>query len=521
MKPSPPPLPRDIWSETLRIQYKAAKSELLALRAEYAKLHAQLEKQRNIDVQAHYAQIQAQAQLQVPAQSEFEPAVRRISNPLPAPPRPLDTPFLKFFESSTSHSVNGKRKQPAVAPGAHVDPMTSAFVPTLSGSITTTKHSINDDGRSEVTTLVFKPPKRMPIWDPRNASFAQPDSSARPSPDPSNNFDSPRLASSVDGGGRTELPPPLATPDAVSETSGRSDNTQHARRSDCVSRPVSLAGAGALVEPLPSVQSSIHRASSPEASSQKQWHEPHKRLRQAHSILPPSSHPTTYPSWPETETLRNSVEPAPVPVAVRQTQRPAWQGGVRTSVRRASSPVIMHAVTFADREHATVTTDGQGVRDRHSVEVSSHPVGVTGDNVPPEKHIEQHQRRTSPSLGSCSSGLESEPEVRLPAPRVGRPQLSSVNPKESARASRHQTYPSHDDTQSFTCYPHVRFPSPDTSHGLGRSHSNPYATRPSPLDQHHVRTNYPGELSPTMLVNAFPPMDANPPYISPWAMGEV
>lgn len=180
--------------------------EIMTLRDECTDFRSQIikyqesEQKRVAEYREYYEKIQAHIQAQVQAQvqaqtqsivkaAEVRAQARRESNPLPPPPKQVEIPFIKYMAKSTaarraSNPVNEreegiKRPGPTRGPSPSKassskqtlddDPMTSAFVPTLAGAYPSRGYGSNSDGHSEITTLVFKPPKRIPLWEDTSA----------------------------------------------------------------------------------------------------------------------------------------------------------------------------------------------------------------------------------------------------------------------------------------------------------------------------------------------------------------
>ncbi|GJJ12930.1 hypothetical protein Clacol_007177 [Clathrus columnatus] len=199
--------------EGVRTLYQTAKLELVSVRDECTDLRSQIIKYQEAEqkrvaqyrdyynkIQA-YIQTQVQAQVQAQTQSLVKAAEarahrdsRRQSNPLPPPPKQVEIPFIKYMAKSTAarrasiamneHEEERRNSQsPSKASSSKLppesDPMTSAFVPTLVGAYSSSRrYSGNEsDGHAEVTTLVFKPPKRIPLWE--DSSAEQTNSSSR------------------------------------------------------------------------------------------------------------------------------------------------------------------------------------------------------------------------------------------------------------------------------------------------------------------------------------------------------
>lgn len=196
--------------DAVRNLYQTAKMELMTLRDECTDLRSQTtkyqeaEQKRIAEYRDYYGKIQTHIQTQVQAQVQAQTqslvkAVearahsRRQSNPLPPPPKQVEIPFIKYMAKSTaarraSNTITEmeeeKRHSRAASPispskassskrQSESDPMSSVFVPTLAATYPSRKplHNANDsnNGHSEVTTLVFKPPKRIPHWEDTRA----------------------------------------------------------------------------------------------------------------------------------------------------------------------------------------------------------------------------------------------------------------------------------------------------------------------------------------------------------------
>jgi len=177
--------------ENLHSQYEAANVELNALRTECTTLHAhvdrqtrQMEKQRR-DLKMRLAETQknfadyiamveqsALAQHKIQEENVTAAVSRRRSNPLPPPPPPLDINAIKYGNSNAYRIDTGVRKDKGIDLSSHgeqPDPMVSDHVPTLAVSIAGPSGlgktgASGGEGHSEVTTLLFKPPVRMPTW---------------------------------------------------------------------------------------------------------------------------------------------------------------------------------------------------------------------------------------------------------------------------------------------------------------------------------------------------------------------
>ncbi|KIJ49185.1 hypothetical protein M422DRAFT_28159 [Sphaerobolus stellatus SS14] len=179
--------------ESLRSQYRTANHELNDLRVQCVALQTQAQKQsRNEDMlrmqlesqrrerktlvaecQRYYHDYialmennaQAHHQAVIKAREEYSAnaiASRRRSNPLPPPPQPISLNSLKLGNPGTSLADKGKGKDGMDHTGE--DPMSSAYVPTLAASIAVAGPSKHADSDSEVTTLLYKAPARMPLW---------------------------------------------------------------------------------------------------------------------------------------------------------------------------------------------------------------------------------------------------------------------------------------------------------------------------------------------------------------------
>lgn len=420
------------------IQYKTAKAELAVLRAECAELRAEADKQQQ-SYQAHYAHIQAQAQLKVQTQTEPQALSRRISNPLPTPPRPVEIPFLKYIEARPSSRYlagsKGKGKESSALPINGIDPMSSAFVPTLSASIPS-RHHDNVDGRQEVTTLVFKPPKRVPIWDSPATSYTPIDDQAQTPPGGSSNLVSDAGATigidSVSGSAVVNGVPTLEM--------GHSEIHQRSHRT-AVAQPLSHVSTAGWAEPSLAHQNST-QGQSVQASRKTSRREGSRHHQESYQVPASTSQPVVDTEIGAPALLSPVLDPPPTPKFMKTMRRPAWQGGVDTAFRRVSSPVMgagnsgppTHYVPRETAQHSE-GEDFEGITRRTTFvrSYTVHPLDTR--HTEDHRRGRDHQRPSTPLPGSHLPESHSDPEPGLTA----RSTLLSPSPqkigKETTRYS--------------------------------------------------------------------------------------
>ncbi|KAF8511460.1 hypothetical protein JB92DRAFT_2934627, partial [Gautieria morchelliformis] len=277
--------------------------------------------------------------------------------------------------------------------------MSSAFVPTLSTSIPSSHRDIID-GRQEVTTLVFKPPKRIPVWNSPAKSYASIEDPPQTPPEGSGSSDSLRLMSNA--GASVGMEPTVPAVNAAEPPEGEQPELHLRFRRPAAARPTSRASMSALIGPSHS-HPSPNRAPSPQRSRKTYRHDAYR-------------HSQPVGGGVGIRRLSTDLDPPPTPRFMKTVQRPAWQVGGGTA-RRASSPVV---VTGSSLPH------GHGVTLSHNPNEGDDPVDIDPRTTyiriyTPESHPSQGTRRDQQRAlrTSFASSFAFDPELQIePEPRL-------------------------------------------------------------------------------------------------------
>ena len=370
--------------------------------------------------------------------------------------------------------------------------MSSAFVPTLS-SLITSRHHDTKDGRQEVTTLVFKPPKRLPVWDSPAISYVSTEEQARTLPDESRYPDSPQAVSSVGASvGVETAPDPTTAIGAPAPEVGYSEIHGLSDRYPAAQPPsrVSAADKGESSHTDPSSK----RTPSPSKPVNVSWHDTLRYSQEGQPMVDAgagASHPPIVFNTP------------PPPGFEKASRRPGWQGGAGTTPRRASTPIVTANSLPPSYSLPVVSTHSRQSEDageRNTFTVYIRPY-TSHDQHQQDIHRSRSYRRPStPFQGIRGSESHSDPEPQVSG-RSAHPSSSSIKIiKEATRYTRHNSHEtghshSHSLTANTASYP-SKFPSSIQSRShddLPSSHSARQLSSDSRMPPSRRLT--PGELS--------------------------
>lgn len=351
--------------------------------------------------------------------------------------------------------------------------MSSAFVPTLSGSIPS-RHNDAVDGQSEVTTLVFKPPRRVPIWDSPAISYA----SIETAPDGSSDPDSSQPASNAGASvGVEPAPGPIAvntTPEA-----GNSD-LPRARHDADTWQAFSHLGETGWIESSHAYQSS-NRAPSLPRTKVSSRHDVYRYSQEVYPVPASAMQPgldATHGAAPPV------VDPPQSPVFVKIVRRPTWQGGAGTALRRASSPVVI-GNALPPRQSLRIVTphSSEGEETEHRTTRTTFIRSYTTHDLLDHQRLDTHRGRDHRRPSTPSQDLRLSESHSDPEPRSVRLSSSPTKPvKEPVRYSKHGEHRSgHGHSHSMIAHT-VSHPNEYLPSAQSRSHDDlpSYAAQPVP-----------------------------------------